>query len=839
MSQEIKIPVSADVKGAEKGADSLADALNSVAKATGAIGDQSNKAAAGLGKVVDRMREIKAAQAFLSSELKKPISERDAGVFVDNMTASRKFGFRDFGSVEGWIGGHTGYYGRNANAARRKAIAVNMRGTEYTEENGTPGPTGGGGGGGGGGEGGGGGGGFGMSVNGAKSAAVGFAKSMLALAGINSVMGLAGRAIDNANEESVGTDTLKRQMGDLGVSFEDLREQARNAGQGLGVTWVESVRLAQSYAKTVGNLNYRDNVGRSVRLGAGLSRSYGMDLEAGNQFFGTMARTGVARDEAGQRRLALMIGDAVARSGYSGKVDELLGAVADYSNMAARLTLSTPNIGGYLGGMTSLMGKYTGLDPAGTAAMIGQADSSIRRGGAKGEASMNFLYSAMRQGHPGMSPLQAQAMWEGGLFATGDSTFGQGPLKGMGPGGNKTVFEMMMGPLRQHYGKRGPLWMAAAMSGMTGLNLSQSMALTQMDTNGQLGGGLKALQAAGVNPMSVSASGWATIGKLGNAKGLGDLRGIAGTMHDRGDLTSDQKSAIEAAQKMSNPTEMRNALIKVAASLGQEKTDGEQTRQSITDLNDSLTRIGNNLMPVVNRIRDAVVAMAGQLAPGFLDTTGGREGSTPWAQSEIDKVKDPGRKAALSKSSSTLQKSAMAYFTAQGWTHEQAAAIVGRLMAESNLDTRAVGDHGNAIGLAQWHSDRWNKLKGWATKQGITDPFSYQAQFGFVDYELRHQFSGAGSGLRTATNRRDRMGAMLAYELPKGYNQGPWEKVSGWGDQSAATQRLEGSVDVNVNVKHPDGTVEKHTQMKRITKPAPAGAAPRVPVSYSSHQDYR
>lgn len=39
-------------------------------------------------------------------------------------------------------------------------------------------------------------------------------------------------------------------------------------------------------------------------------------------------------------------------------------------------------------------------------------------------------------------------------------------------------------------------------------------------------------------------------------------------------------------------------------------------------------------------------------------------------------------------------------------TKEQAAGIAGNIQIESSFDTRAVGDRGQALGIAQWHPDR-------------------------------------------------------------------------------------------------------------------------------------
>lgn len=75
-------------------------------------------------------------------------------------------------------------------------------------------------------------------------------------------------------------------------------------------------------------------------------------------------------------------------------------------------------------------------------------------------------------------------------------------------------------------------------------------------------------------------------------------------------------------------------------------------------------------------------------------------------------------------------------FVAMGWSREQAAGIVaGAIIGESNGNHQAVGDGGQAYGLAQWHPDRQRAFAQWAGKdirQSTRDE-----QLNFIDFELR------------------------------------------------------------------------------------------------------
>lgn len=72
----------------------------------------------------------------------------------------------------------------------------------------------------------------------------------LALAGITSVMAMAGRAVDLSRQESTNTDQLLRGVGDLDKTFDDLRSRVRASGEGLGVLYTESAALSKQYAKS-------------------------------------------------------------------------------------------------------------------------------------------------------------------------------------------------------------------------------------------------------------------------------------------------------------------------------------------------------------------------------------------------------------------------------------------------------------------------------------------------------------------------------------------------------------------------------------------------------------
>lgn len=122
----------------------------------------------------------------------------------------------------------------------------------------------------------------------------------------------------------------------------------------------------------------------------------------------------------------------------------------------------------------------------------------------------------------------------------------------------------------------------------------------------------------------------------------------------------------------------------------------------------------------------------------------------------------------------TKMGQAMAYYTGRGYTKEQAAGIVGNLIAESKLNTGARNkgdgrDGSDSIGIGQWNGDRARALKTFAA-QNRADWRDFNVQLAFVEHELSTSEAGAGSALKNARTVEDAAAAMAGYERPAGWS---------------------------------------------------------------------
>lgn len=118
------------------------------------------------------------------------------------------------------------------------------------------------------------------------------------------------------------------------------------------------------------------------------------------------------------------------------------------------------------------------------------------------------------------------------------------------------------------------------------------------------------------------------------------------------------------------------------------------------------------------------------------------------------------------RSETGFSQGAIKSLIGMGWTREQAAGIVANLSAESGLNTSAVGDNGNAYGIAQWHKDR---QKAFAARFGHDIRRStFDEQLQFLNFELTEgSEQGAGRALKGARTAAD-AGAIVSryYERP-------------------------------------------------------------------------
>ncbi|WP_128290823.1 transglycosylase SLT domain-containing protein [Afifella aestuarii] len=452
-------------------------------------------------------------------------------------------------------------------------------------------------------------------VGGAGAGLVGLLGGLAAF-GVGKAVGAATEKIGAAEQDQIDYDRLKRAIGDVNVSFEHLKESVRASAEGMHVTWEEGQKLAASFTK-LGNVsedNYKQ-LADELSTGGGLSRALGLDPQSGVSFLGEMRGVRLTGDADDSRRLALMIGEAVGKSDAFAKADEVMNAISNFASSQARQSLSNVNIAGYAGLLSALTGSgQTGLDVAGSAAVIGQAGQSLRRGGANGEASQFFSATVGRR--YGLDPFQARTWNEGGPFATLSTTFGEDSIAGrygmVGPGGDMTLLRATLEELRRQYGGHNET-LAAATANHLGLSMGQAMALLDIKPN-EMGSLRKRLEGLeGFDMSRINAASLGTLSKIEDG-GRETWTSVANDLRSRTGsdaLSSAEREALDRVMAGQDQEAIKNELARLVATRDQGSTQGKDIRDSKVALENLKTAVASKLVPFTQDIRAGVLYMAG------------------------------------------------------------------------------------------------------------------------------------------------------------------------------------------------------------------------------------
>ncbi|HWF01549.1 MAG TPA: phage tail tip lysozyme [Caulobacteraceae bacterium] len=260
----------------------------------------------------------------------------------------------------------------------------------------------------------------------------------------------------------------------------------------------------------------------------------------------------------------------------------------------------------------------------------------------------------------------------------------------------------------------------------------------------------------------------------------------------------------------------KSGAIKSARQIAEEK----RLHESIIKLDDAWHGFQNRMaeqvdIPVFQAMFDFANWLAGLLggkhqaasAPAGAPSTGSAAGASG------------GRRTAGGVDSPAAHQ-AMDYFKSKGWSEAQAAGIVANLGAESGFDPHAVGDHGRALGIGQWHADRQAEFARWAGHSlGMA---SMREQLDFVQYELTEGARRAAGARLASTSAAGDAGAVVSrfYESPADA-QGEASR------RGAAAEHL-----VHVEITHAPGLQvaarsdsAKVTTTARVANSMPGGSA--------------
>ena len=445
---------------------------------------------------------------------------------------------------------------------------------------------------------------------------MGLIGGMLAL-GVGKIVSAATEKIGQAEDNAVAYDKLKRVLGDVNVSFGALKSGIEGASSSVKITFDEAIRLGTQFAK-LGNVTGQQasSIEDELRTGVGMSRSLGLDPSQGVGFLGTMRGIRHTQDEQGSRRIALLIGETIAKSNAFAKSDEVMEAISNYVTNQTRAS-GGANAAGYAGMYSAMVGSgIAGLDPASAAVLLGRISSTLSAGGGKGEASQFF--TAGLGSSRGMDVFDTQLWREGGAFSTADKTFGSGAVgdfyhrKGLkAPTGDETLFDATRSEIERQYGSN-PKMMLMAMANHLGINMSQAAMLDGLKGN-QMGELEARLKDQGLKLGDINMGGLAALAKVHSGSGAERL-GVASELWSRtgkDKLSTEEREALDKVMKEGTEDQQKDLLTQLVSSRDQEMTQGKDIRDSKTALENIKTIMADQLLPVTQAMRDGIMWMAG------------------------------------------------------------------------------------------------------------------------------------------------------------------------------------------------------------------------------------
>lgn len=396
-------------------------------------------------------------------------------------------------------------------------------------------------------------------------------------------------SIGEARDIAISIDTLKRTLGDTNVSFDGLNEKTRGLADEFSLTDAESSALTKRYANLAGSGKDTGALRDEVGVGVGFSRSFGLDPSAGVNFFGQMRGMGITRNSDDNKRLALLIGESVAKAGDLPRMGDVLAGLSRYIESASRTSLTAPNSAAWLSRFAGLeRSGLAGMDPTTASSIIGNIDNAIRQGGVT-EAGRNFMNGVLQRDQ-NLNTIQAAIQLEGGAFGSGRSTFGAdsamsrfysrfgggSPLSSWNS--DESNISVLQRNLISQYKGKPPELMLDAFKNTFGTSYGQAAAWMSTDPE-QNNNMLKRMQRLGINWKDVNATGVSQISQI----------------EADGSLSEDQK----------------DEMIRQASTKNQEDTVGSEARRASIDGANAMVRLATEGLPMISSIQAGVLKLAG------------------------------------------------------------------------------------------------------------------------------------------------------------------------------------------------------------------------------------
>jgi hypothetical protein len=483
----------------------------------------------------------------------------------------------------------------------------------------------------------------GMAEGGAKGAAAGFLRGGAIGAGIFAAMKIGeglNEGYDLATERARSVDTLKRQMGDVGVSFERLKIATDSAATSLGISTKDFAAIEQKLNIDTRGDQTPQELAEGANITSGFARAYAMDPMATAGIFSAQKNLDPKQQ---YRDFAGILAQTIERTGKSGAAEEVSQAVLSFSQSVSRLSLSVPNIGGFAGAYSQMYNAGApGMTSAVSEGILAQANSAMSNMGAAGEAGQAFTMAAFNRRGRQLNPLEVMGEASGGLFGSRATTFAADTVneKGetvinsqfghaigvkaatrlsTGPGSETTNLEMIQKEAEAQAGGRGPLakeMQAEMLMRYFGLSsMQQAMSIASLKHEDLPGFG-PLLQRAGVDAKDLNFLNIQTVAKIGGKQGqtregLNEIYDDLKNREGSAALTGTDKENINKARDTGTIEQYQDALVKASATKDYAQGTYNAAMQTAALMEDLKMKAGDMMLAAVSEFQSTVVSLLG------------------------------------------------------------------------------------------------------------------------------------------------------------------------------------------------------------------------------------
>lgn len=396
------------------------------------------------------------------------------------------------------------------------------------------------------------------------------------------------------------TDQFMRQVKPTGEAFTDLRDRLANVGKDLGIAGEDAAKLGAAYLKAAGGT--ADSAIAGGTGAAGFARGFGIDPATSAEAFGRIEFLTGGKGGMGQREIAILIGETVAKSGFWAKSEQVLEAFKGHVEAVSARTLQAPSdMAEFAALRASMYGntQYPGLKSSGEN-LLGAMQNSIQHpgGGIGGE----FMMNQMMQRATGLSDPFSLLYARQSMSLTDKTKSG------------RTLAEEMVSAAERQFGPAGDDGvdvMAGSVFNMTGPQFRAiKSAIAGMGGSG-FGDAAQRLQDQGIDLKTLRPDAIADALKTVGATHP-ELGAMARQYLGRQDVAeSASGQGLRDAMGSGDTERLRAALLKTEAEFGRIPTEFSRLESVETEIRDILrTQIGQLIADNLPSIAENVKALA-------------------------------------------------------------------------------------------------------------------------------------------------------------------------------------------------------------------------------------